>query len=192
MFAIYKPHDLVDIAAHRRRWDDMAVRSGLPGLWWLAQADGEEDLDALDDVFDASFLNPSRLWTPVRTSMTRALGRVPHFFEGDALAPSLRGMLERHHAAVPCVLSGWDNTPRSGNRGWVMTGDSVRNLRAQLEVAREALGSGTRPDLLLVKSWNEWAEGNCLEPGGTWGMGHLDAVADAARLCAGSTTARST
>jgi len=32
--------------------------------------------------------------------------------------------------------------------------------------------------LLLIKSWNEWAEGNILEPDSVYGFGMLEAVRD--------------
>jgi len=33
--------------------------------------------------------------------------------------------------------------------------------------------------LLLLKSWNEWAEGNILEPDSVYGFGMLEALRDA-------------
>mgnify|MGYP000662632250 CR=1 FL=1 len=75
------------------------------------------------------------------------------------------------HAAVesdyiPAVLSGWDTTPRYGGRGLVINGDIPKLLTSQLSLVRRMrqLFRGAGKELLLVKAWNEWAEGNILEP----------------------------
>jgi hypothetical protein len=33
-------------------------------------------------------------------------------------------------------------------------------------------------NIILLKSWNEWAEGNYLEPDSRWGAGYLIAIRD--------------
>ena len=82
-------------------------------------------------------------------------------------------------ATYPCVYPNWDNTPRSGRRGLAITHSSPRAFRAHVHAAVRSLSS--RPSehrLLFVKSWNEWAEGNYLEPDLEHGHGFLEALAD--------------
>lgn len=61
------------------------------------------------------------------------------------------------------VVTGWDNTPRSGRRGLVLTGyDNVsfaEAIRAALELEKN-----NTAQMIFIKSWNEWAEGNTIEP----------------------------
>lgn len=61
------------------------------------------------------------------------------------------------------VVTGWDNTPRSGRRGLVLTGYNQVSFRESIEAAFSFEERNARK-LLFVKSWNEWAEGNTLEP----------------------------
>jgi hypothetical protein len=82
----------------------------------------------------------------------------------------------------PCVYPNWDNTPRSGRAGLVLTGSSPELFRTHLEEAIARVAS--RPEeerLVFVKSWNEWAEGNYLEPDLEHGHGFLRALAGAVR-----------
>ncbi len=77
----------------------------------------------------------------------------------------------------PCVTPNWDNTPRVGRWGWVLHESSPELFAKHL---RRALSSiADRPfdrRLVFVKSWNEWAEGNHMEPDERYGRGYLEAA----------------
>ena len=65
----------------------------------------------------------------------------------------------------PCVYPNWDNTPRSGRGGLVLTGATPEKFARNVEAAVATLADRPPQERLLwVKSWNEWAEGNHLEP----------------------------
>ena len=68
-----------------------------------------------------------------------------------------------HDHFCPTLLSGWDTTYRYGNSGNVVQGNILELLEAQWEVIRRELKPRQLP-FILVKSYNEWAEGNVLEP----------------------------
>ena len=72
------------------------------------------------------------------------------------------------------VVTGWDNTPRSGRRGLVLTGYNEDSFRDAISTAIR-LEEPNTTKLLFVKSWNEWAEGNMIEPKfkETWSAGQV-------------------
>lgn len=78
-----------------------------------------------------------------------------------------------------CLLPGWDNTPRSGFNGLVLHGSTPELFRRQVRRA-VSLGAGQRPEyrLAFLKSWNEWAEGNYMEPDLRFGRGYLEVLRD--------------
>ncbi|MEA2685177.1 MAG: hypothetical protein QOE93_372, partial [Actinomycetota bacterium] len=80
----------------------------------------------------------------------------------------------------------WDNTPRSGRMGLVLHSSTPKRFRVHVRAALDHLATVPPDDrLLFVKSWNEWAEGNHLEPDLRFGTGHLEALRD--ELTAGTT-----
>ena len=87
------------------------------------------------------------------------------------------------YRGYPCVVVAWDNTPRRGEAGIVFTDATPERLR---EALAEAFVSVTdleaNEQLVFVNAWNEWAEGNYLEPDERHGKGRLEAVSRA--LCA--------
>jgi Glycosyltransferase WbsX len=74
----------------------------------------------------------------------------------------------------------WDHTPRSGSRGLVLRGSTPELFRAHLDLAvAKAIRLPPGRRLLWVKSWNEWAEGNMLEPETQYGNRYLEALRQA-------------
>jgi hypothetical protein len=80
----------------------------------------------------------------------------------------------------PCVTPNWDNTPRSGYGGVVLHDSTPELFAVHL---RQAISMVARrpPEhrLVFAKSWNEWAEGNYLEPDTRFGHQYLRVVREA-------------
>lgn len=70
--------------------------------------------------------------------------------------------LKKNKTVIPCILSGWDNTPRYGNRGVVVDSKIPNLLQKQLEILNKTMTNND--GVILIKAFNEWAEGNILEP----------------------------
>ncbi len=79
----------------------------------------------------------------------------------------------------PCIVPNWDNTPRSGTNGLVLQGSSPELFAHQ--VAKAVRITRHLPDerrFVFLKSWNEWAEGNYLEPDLEHGRRYLEVLRD--------------
>jgi hypothetical protein len=78
---------------------------------------------------------------------------------------------------VPSVLPNWDNTPRSSHRGVVYEGATPALFGEYLAKAlRHVEQRPPERRLVFLKAWNEWAEGNYVEPDTRWGHAYLDAI----------------
>ncbi len=74
-----------------------------------------------------------------------------------------RAIASVHGVSHASVITGWDNTPRTSRRGLVLSGYTEKNFRDAIKSAL-ALERNNMEPILFIKSWNEWAEGNTLEP----------------------------
>lgn len=85
------------------------------------------------------------------------------------------------------VMTGWDNTPRRGNRGTVFVGSSPVWFGQWLQEALRFTYVFRRASerLVFVNSWNEWAEGAYLEPDASNGSSFLLAIEQALRATHG-------
>jgi hypothetical protein len=78
---------------------------------------------------------------------------------------------------LPSVLPGWDNTPRTGVRGIVYEGETPDLFRQYLQKAADRVADYPESRrIIFLKAWNEWAEGNYVEPDSFHGHGFLDAM----------------
>jgi hypothetical protein len=76
-------------------------------------------------------------------------------------------------------MPNWDNTPRSGLDGIVFHDSNPEIFRRHLKEAIEQVkGRELDKRLIVVKSWNEWAEGNHLEPDQRFGRAYLEVIRD--------------
>ncbi len=77
----------------------------------------------------------------------------------------------------PCVTPSWDNSARRRADASILKGatpDLYQHwLRAAIERFRP---SDPQENLVFVNAWNEWAEGNHLEPCQRWGRAYLEAT----------------
>jgi hypothetical protein len=94
---------------------------------------------------------------------------VPYFVRQDSMG----------FEYYPCIIPNWDNTPRSGLDGVVLHNSTPELFRTQVAMAVNRVRS--LPDerrIIFVKSWNEWAEGNHLEPDLKFGTRYLEVLRD--------------
>ncbi len=152
-----------------QRKADARRRSGVllerPGLAFMHQAIARSrrpswlgPLDAVHDALSEHLLLPSVCsYRELVESASRGL----RVFEDE----------------FPCVIPNWDNTPRLGRWGWVLQDSSPELFAEHLRHAMSLIED--RPlekRIVFLKSWNEWAEGNYLEPDERYGRGYLEAT----------------
>jgi len=76
----------------------------------------------------------------------------------------------------PSIVPGWDTTPRLGDKAFILRNRSPELFYQHVsDVLRRSEHIPSEENLIFVKSWNEWAEGNYLEPDRKNGLAYLEA-----------------
>ena len=84
----------------------------------------------------------------------------------------------RFRSATPS----WDNTARRTTGATIMRGSDPALYRRWLAALVDRAGRRPEEDrLVFINAWNEWAEGNHLEPDQRHGRAYLEATRDALR-----------
>lgn len=212
IFVIYVPFELPSSAEFVDHWRELAEKAGYPGLYMVGVAPPFEEryhrpalapFDAVTMLGPTDYLGLFEKSTRLRRAWKeRNLGRHLNRFKPmswrrptridfrDVVKHAFEDMPEGERF-LPSVLAGWDNTPRSGSRGVVYEGFTPELLRAYFEKAIGRLSNHSpSKKIIFLKAWNEWAEGNVLEPDNLYGHQLLDATR--AALWPQGTTAAST
>lgn len=77
----------------------------------------------------------------------------------------------------PNIMPQWDRSPRAGNMDGVFVNATPENFKKHILQALEVI-KDKKPEhkILFLRSWNEWGEGNYVEPDELYGHGFLDAI----------------
>lgn len=80
----------------------------------------------------------------------------------------------------PTIIPQWDRTPRAGSGEGIYVNATPKHFLAHIEHALQVIsGKQQEHRLLFLKSWNEWGEGNYVEPDLRYGHGYLEALRSA-------------
>ena len=83
----------------------------------------------------------------------------------------------RDFPTYPSIFVRWDNTPRRAENGIVFTDSTPERFETGLtDVVRGVLHKPFDDRIVFINAWNEWAEGNHLEPDVEYGTKYLEAV----------------
>ena len=188
LLVIFRPHEIPDTRRFLDCWRELAHTAGLKGLHLVGQA-WRDECRPTELGFDASFcmqISTLRRWA--RRFQPRA--RIPKLRQSrfgrpgvcsyEKVQPLIRREFIDGDDQHPCLLPNWDNTPRTGAEGLVLSDPTPGLFAEQVRQAVERVAAyDPSRRLVFVKSWNEWAEGNYLEPELRFGRGYLQAIRDA-------------
>ena len=73
---------------------------------------------------------------------------------------------------IPTLIPNWDHSPRGGKNSLVFN-HCTPELWKEQAVKVINLTKNKSNKLIMLKSWNEWGEGNYMEPDLTWGNQYL-------------------
>lgn len=80
----------------------------------------------------------------------------------------------------PTLMPQWDRTPRAGKKSNPMTGSTPEKFQKTVEEALQMCKAKQQQhQILFLKAWNEWGEGNYVEPDQKYGHGYIQAIHNA-------------
>ncbi|OKZ05859.1 MAG: lipopolysaccharide biosynthesis protein [Bacteroides oleiciplenus] len=186
LFMIYHPFDnQMEINTFIKLWRELAVQNGLEGIFFVGQTYhlDDEKADLEDMGFDA--INVVRLFDYERKqrSLYRRARRwhnwlgLPWIVSYEKVSRFFVADEESDEKIIPTIIPNWDHSPRSGKQGLVLHRSEPEYFGRHMKDVMACLGKKTLEHrLAFVKSWNEWAEGNYLEPDLRYGRSYLEVI----------------
>lgn len=208
LFAVWAPHHIPDAREFIDLWQQLARENGLPGIHFVGHTDNagkglpgqaadyystdkaKEYYQAVLDLgFDAVMSSGYRRAVALLQGKTRMMWRM---LSGKTFAPTYSKMdysrlMANYYVPedageniYPTLLPQWDRTPRAGKNSEIVVDSTPDRFQETVETAIELIRQ-KEPEhqLLFLKAWNEWGEGDYVEPDQKFGHGWLQAIRNA-------------
>ncbi len=188
LFLIYQPLQFEHFDEFKKQWNELAVKNGIKGFYFVGQTLKTSNIDKiiargfdavnhchrLDDVMQ---YNRSMSLVRVGIYILKRLFKFPFVISyKKAIKRDVRPE-DYHENVFPTMMPNWDHTPRSLDGGTVL-----HNANPQLfyQHAKHILSTVSEKadnhKIVFLKSWNEWGEGNYMEPDLRYGKGFINAL----------------
>lgn len=170
VFLITKPSDIDCLGEMIFHWKKMAHDYGLEDIYVIG-LNIEQRKVGLDAVL---FHGPGRYlsWENVKT-----INGVKSFAYEDVWKSAVTMKAVGHYKTYFGAIQNYDDTPRRGRNGVVLCGATPEIFRKYLYLLAEK-NANAGNEFLFINAWNEWGEGNHLEPDKRDGYAYLESVRD--------------
>lgn len=202
LFLIYRPNDLPDAVKTTTLFREECLRHGVPNPYLVGINSHCWNLDCRTLGFDATLMFMPQLGNlPEFMNDEPSVGKLERNqkmgVESNKLkiydyAEALESMLENRskyaHPVIPSIFVGWDNTARRGENAIVITNTTPDVYgKALAKLVQEQQHKPEAERLIFINAWNEWAEGNHLEPDVRNGSSFLEMTSKVVAFTAQST-----
>lgn len=209
VFGVWAPRDIPEVKAFIELWQQMARENGLPGIHFVGYTTnaagksvktGKMDMwntehaaDFYNNILDLGFDAVMSNGLPRGQSLAHGkLSMLLYYLGGQTFLPTtLRtdyAKVMRHYYVeedkwenvYPTLLPQWDRTPRAGKKTDPLVNATPEKFQRSVEEAISLLkDKDPEHQILFLKAWNEWGEGNYVEPDQQFGHGWLNAIKNA-------------
>jgi lipopolysaccharide biosynthesis protein len=190
VFLVYRPSSLPDVARTADIWRAEAQRLGIGELYLCAvHSNTTARVDPTTIGFDAAVqfqpdfgaLSPRLYQHPARRAIRKWLRptspyRIHRVFDYPTLVEHQLAAPAPPYKQYPGVTPGFDNSARKTQGGAaILRGATPDAYERWLRGVVSSFEPYSRDEnFVFVNAWNEWAEGNHLEPCQRWGTAFLD------------------
>lgn len=186
IFVIYQPLQFPNITEFIEQWNSLAKRNGLDGIYFIGQISDKENIYKVKELgFDGVNLNrlhdikkaSTSLLNRIRFSLNYRIFHMPSVYKYSEAIKVFKGEEDRRNDVYPTLIPNWDHSPRSGKRAYILR-DSTPELfkKHASDVLQEISDKKEENQIVFLKSWNEWGEGNYMEPDMRFGKGYINVL----------------
>lgn len=200
LFLIYRASNLPDANRTTAVFRGEAQRKNIGEIFLCRVESFETDWsDPTEMGFDAAVefaprwrdLGPAGgqggIWEWVRAHHLTNRAHRDHFiYDYETVAERASQRAWPHFRYFRCVSPSFDNTPRRPTGGLVLHGATPELYQTWFErVLSQTMQQDLPNRVIFINAWNEWAEGNHLEPCQRWGRAYLEATQRAMQTASG-------
>ena len=190
VFFVYQPLNHPDIKLFINKWNELVCKEKIAKkFYFIANASDSNYSDMQSFGFDAAIPSiTGRLEMPYK--QCNVFFRALHYFSRLILHTSLlisykdclkflwNPNIDAKEFVIPSLLPNWDHSPRSGNKRAILINCTPELFKRHCLQVLEGV-KYKKNKVIFLKSWNEWGEGNYMEPDLRYGKGFIRALSEA-------------
>ncbi|WP_095172696.1 MULTISPECIES: glycosyltransferase WbsX family protein [Blautia] len=197
MFTVDQPMKSPEILYMFDIWRDLARKEGIGDFFFIAHSAHNEEVTKLKEggvdalmskdglykgAYDAMIDSQYRkimyndLTAKAKFIMRKKLG-LPNVYEYKDAIKCAFGEYDKDVRVFPEVFPRFDHSPRSNGKELIYINDTPELFGEYMSKALDIIKD--KPEerqLVYIRAWNEWGEGNYLEPDLDSGLGYLEAI----------------
>lgn len=191
-FYIWSPKDHPEMKEFISLWNKLAIENGIPGIHFVANVNSEEGEYQKYIEMGFSAVN----YNTMTDAKTKAAGsvfmrRFNTFFswhvpglklnkyDYSKIVANMNSKYDTDEICYPTIIPGFDRSPRAGRSAVIFSNPNPKAFQKHVHNTIEAIkDKEDEHKIIILKSWNEWAEGNYMEPDLEFGHAFLDALRD--------------
>ena len=176
IFSIFEAESIPSANEFITLWNTLARKEGFDGIYFIGIAQTPEEynkikdfnLDAINVVRLKDFLKFRSFWKDRIKYMFNDI----HNYSYKEAAKYFISSQDIQENIIPTIIPGWDHSPRSGKKALILTDYTPKEFEKHVQDVL-SLVSKKENKLCFIKAWNEWGEGNHLEPDLKYGLAFL-------------------
>lgn len=193
IFVIYRPNLFPDINKTIEIWREKVKEADFPDLYIGFAQNSENSFSPEEKGFDFGFQFQPNSWKlsneiifgvsyfqrirrRIRKMFKLSLEEFSNYFDYEFFA-KYQFSLGFKSNIYPGITPMWDNSARRKVNPFILHNSTPEKYKEWLKNIRNNFPWDEMPEkFLFINAWNEWAEGNHLEPCQKWGKKYLEAT----------------
>lgn len=186
LFVIYRPQQIPDSKRFIKIWNDLALENGLEGIYFVGHSQYSPEVNNIlklgYDAVNVVRLGDCRrskklILLHLRNLILYTLKRKPFIYKYRSAISELKGRENKRLEVFPSIIPNWDHTPRSGIHGFVLQDSTPEYFLKHVKQVFDSISHKPKEkQIVFLKSWNEWGEGNYIEPDSKYGYEYLNII----------------
>ena len=185
LFGIFDPMGFGKdrFAVFSKTWNSLAKKNGLPEFYFFCFTNNKNAVETFKDykydrvVVDylASLFQKTNIFLKYFKRILRPTLNIPDkVYEYNDYADTVLNSFNPKSEVWPCILPNFDHSPRSKIRGYILINDNPQKWKNLCGSVFQLCKNRTADEnLIFIKAWNEWGEGNYLEPDLRYGKKYI-------------------
>ena len=189
LFVIYDSLHFEGLKQFIEEWQLLALENGLKGIYFVGIWRPETmSFDKMIDFGLDGIIPNGRCIAEQRAAGSKFLFRArrslairfnfaSYVFNYSEIMANMYFEENRKENCFPMICPGYDCTPRRGRKAEIYKKPTPQLFQNHIHNTLDYIKhKSPEHKLIFLDSWNEWGEGNYMEPDTKWGHGYLDAL----------------